>query len=244
MRDPILVTLLKMQPHYRQSSRENATPSSGTSPVASYREVPPPPRDDPDGKIFALEDSPTCPVQTIRNYLSHLNPVCEFLFQRPRSSESKKFNSNDSWCCNSPLGDTSLNNMMKDMSKRAGLQPYLTNHCLRATSVTILSDHDCEVRHIKAVTGHKSDSSIESYNQRPSLEQQERMSSILSDFHSLKENQQPESGILLQHSQVQHLQSGANSTAFIARGGQIFPRPQYNFSNCNVQIHNHYGQSG
>ena len=68
------------------------------------------------------------------------------------------------------------------------------------------------------------------------------MSSILSDFHSLKENQQPESGILVQHSQVQqssasllpesgvlvqhnqfqHLQSSANSTAFIARGGQIF----------------------
>ncbi|CAH3166959.1 unnamed protein product [Porites lobata] len=83
--------------------------------------------DDSDGKIFALEDSPTCPVQTIRNYLSHLNPVCEFLFQRPRNSQSKKFNSNNSynnsWYCNLPLGDTSLNNMMKDMSKRAGIQP-------------------------------------------------------------------------------------------------------------------------
>ena len=31
--DPILVTLLKMLPHYSQSSCENATPSSGTSPV-------------------------------------------------------------------------------------------------------------------------------------------------------------------------------------------------------------------
>ena len=31
MCDPILVTLLKMQPHYSQSSRENATPSSLTS---------------------------------------------------------------------------------------------------------------------------------------------------------------------------------------------------------------------
>ena len=28
---PILVTLLKMQPHYSQSSRENATPSTGIS---------------------------------------------------------------------------------------------------------------------------------------------------------------------------------------------------------------------
>ena len=43
MCDPILVTLLKMRPHYSHSSRENATPSSGTSSLASYEEVPPPP---------------------------------------------------------------------------------------------------------------------------------------------------------------------------------------------------------
>ena len=41
--DPILVTLLKLLPHYSKSSCENATPSSGTSPLASYKEVPPPP---------------------------------------------------------------------------------------------------------------------------------------------------------------------------------------------------------
>ena len=43
MCDPILVPLLKMRPDYSQSSRENATPSSGRSPLASYKEVPPPP---------------------------------------------------------------------------------------------------------------------------------------------------------------------------------------------------------
>ena len=42
MCDPILVTLLKMRPHYSQSSRENVTPSSGTSPLPSYKEVPSP----------------------------------------------------------------------------------------------------------------------------------------------------------------------------------------------------------
>ena len=40
MCDPILVTLLKMRPHYSHSSHENATPSSGASPLASYKEVP------------------------------------------------------------------------------------------------------------------------------------------------------------------------------------------------------------
>ena len=41
MCDPILVKPLKMRPRYSQSRRENATPSSGKSPLASYREVPP-----------------------------------------------------------------------------------------------------------------------------------------------------------------------------------------------------------
>ena len=41
MFDIILVTVFKMRPHYSQSSRENATPSSGTFPLASYKEVPP-----------------------------------------------------------------------------------------------------------------------------------------------------------------------------------------------------------
>ena len=42
MCDPTLITLLTMRPHYRQCSQENATPSCGTSPLASYKEVPPP----------------------------------------------------------------------------------------------------------------------------------------------------------------------------------------------------------
>ena len=46
--DPILVTLLKTRPHYCHSSRENATPSRGTSPIASCKRVPPPP---PPGKL-------------------------------------------------------------------------------------------------------------------------------------------------------------------------------------------------
>ena len=53
MCDHILVTLLKMEPHYSQSNRENATPSSGTSPLASYKEVPP----SPPGHICMLVKS-------------------------------------------------------------------------------------------------------------------------------------------------------------------------------------------
>ena len=41
--NPVLVTLLKMRPHYSHFTRENAAPSSGTSPLASYKEVAPRP---------------------------------------------------------------------------------------------------------------------------------------------------------------------------------------------------------
>ena len=42
MCDPTLVTLLRMRTRHSQSSRENGTSSSGTSPLASYKEVSPP----------------------------------------------------------------------------------------------------------------------------------------------------------------------------------------------------------
>ena len=38
--DPTIVTLLKMRSNYSQSSRENPTSSRGTSPLASYKELP------------------------------------------------------------------------------------------------------------------------------------------------------------------------------------------------------------
>ena len=56
MCDPTLITLLTMRPHFRQSSRENATPSSGTSPLASCKEVPPP------GRIHVVINLPPLPT--------------------------------------------------------------------------------------------------------------------------------------------------------------------------------------
>ena len=56
------------------------------------------------------------------------------------------------------------------------------DNCVWAMSLTVLSDHNVEARHIKAVTGHKSTTSIESYNARTSLQQKENMSNILSRY--------------------------------------------------------------
>ena len=74
--------------------------------------------------------------------------------------------------------------MMKQMSTAA-----LTNHCFQATSVTVLTDCNVEATHIKAVTGHKLNMSIESYSARASFEEKEKMSGILSSF--VHGNRQP-----------------------------------------------------
>ena len=100
--------------------------------------------DEPDGKMFEVPGSPRCLVQTVENYISHLNPGMEFLFKRPRASS--KFNPEEDivWFCNSPLGISYLSSMMRRMSLNAEINPPLSNHCVRATSVTILSDANVE----------------------------------------------------------------------------------------------------
>ena len=227
-------------------------------------------KDESDAKIFALPESAKCPVKTIKNYLSHLNPKLDCLFQRPRE-KARSFNPDEDkvWYCNSPLGVNILDSMLKLMSSRAGIQPHLTNHCLRATSVTVLSDNNCETRHIKSVTGHKSDHSIESYNDRPSLDQQKKMSEALSSFlhgHEAtsvdKENtagrqldlqatsssttaiQASTASVLVQHNQVAVSNNMHENYAHGEQGLHRFP-PQFNFYNCtNVQVHNNFSGSG
>ena len=107
-----------------------------------------------DGKIFAITNSPRCLVKIIKTYLSHLNPNTDRLFQRPKDLTAK-FNPNQAiiWYQQKALGHNTLDNMLRNMSERAGILPYYTNHSLRATTVTILSSNNVETRKIKAVTG-------------------------------------------------------------------------------------------
>ena len=98
----------------------------------------------------------------ISKYLSHLNPESSNLFQKPRSACMSFNPAKDSvWYCSVPLGHNTVENMLRGMTTRAGIQPYLTNHSIRATTVTILSAANYECRHLKAITGHRSEARIE-----------------------------------------------------------------------------------
>jgi len=69
------------------------------------------------------------------------------------------------------------------MSKKAGLSTHFTSRCIRSTSVTIrLKAADPENSRVRSITGHKSDASIESYHERPTIQQQVQSSAVVSNF--------------------------------------------------------------
>ena len=126
-----------------------------------------------------MPGNPRCPVLAVKTYLSKRNEQCQALWQKPKNHKAMKFSSAEDACyCNTPLGKHKLENLLSEMSKKAGLATIYTSHCLRATSVTILKASGLENARVKSVTSHKSDSAVESYHKRPTLEQQVQSSAI------------------------------------------------------------------
>ena len=122
-------------------------------------------------------------IEIIQSYLSHLNPECSSLFQKARNQCEKIDPAvNTNWYAACPVGHNTLKNLFHDMTSRAGIDPPMTNHCIRATSITVLSAANVERCHIKAITGHRSKTSIQSYCDKPTFQQFKVMSNTLSDF--------------------------------------------------------------
>ena len=113
-----------------------------------------------------MPGNPRCPVLAVKTYLSKRNKPCQALWQKPKNHKAMKFSpAEDVWYCNSPLGKHKLENLLSEMSKKAGLATIYTSHCLRATSVTILKASGLENARVKSVTGHLTDS-VENYHKQ------------------------------------------------------------------------------
>ena len=88
------------------------------------------------------------PVKNIKAYLSRLNPEVDALFQRPKDASVRFSPEEDSiWFERKVLGHNTLENVLKNMTQRAGIQPYFRNHSLRATTVPFFLH--CTWRHGK-----------------------------------------------------------------------------------------------
>ena len=138
--------------------------------------------------MFESKGLAHCPVAVVKAYLSHWNPKREALFQKPLSGAKFNPSSDVIWYSTVPLGHNTIGHMMKNMSVWAGINPLFPNHYIRSTTVNTLSSRNMKNRHIKAVTGHKSDGSFESYKDRLTFEFQD-MSSAITEFVHLSKPQ-------------------------------------------------------
>lgn len=83
--------------------------------------------------------NPRCPVSSFLKYLSKLNPMNLYLWQRPKASFKHHACEDDPvWYENAAVGHNSLGEMMTNMSKLARLSRVYTNNCIRGTYVAIL----------------------------------------------------------------------------------------------------------
>jgi len=135
--------------------------------------------------MYSQPGDDMCPVLSLKKYISKLNPKCPCFFQRPREKMSPD---DQTWFENKPLGVKSINSLMKSMSVDAGLSVQYTNHCVRATTATVLAKSGIDSRDVISVTGHKHESSLKSYIKAPTMDQRHTMSEILHDYG--KENQE------------------------------------------------------
>ena len=123
------------------------------------------------------------PVICLKKYLQRRNPNCPALWPNPRNYSTGKFNESDAvWYCNVPLGKNTLDNLLGRMSRKAGLSTHFTSHCTRTIAVTILKAAGLDNSRVRSVTDHKSDASIESYRERPTIQQQVQSTAIVSNF--------------------------------------------------------------
>ena len=72
----------------------------------------------------------------------------------------------------------------------AKLPQIYTNHSVRASAISMLSDANVPDRHIMFISGHSSEQSKAHYSSRPSVSQLESVSDAISNA---LENQQPQS---------------------------------------------------
>ncbi|CAC5407169.1 KCTD1_15 [Mytilus coruscus] len=69
--------------------------------------------------------------------------------------------------------------MMKAISKDAWLTKLYTNHCVHATTINVLAHSGVSDREIMNITGHKCESSLNSYHSDSSDKQKRNYSAIL-----------------------------------------------------------------
>ena len=79
------------------------------------------------------------------------------------------------------VGKNTLDDVMKNISKDASLSMKYTNHCIRSSVVTSLSDVGVPPQDIQIVTGHEKLETIDHYTKKINVSKRIRLSHTLTE---------------------------------------------------------------
>lgn len=112
---------------------------------------------DADGRPHKM-----CPVRSFENYMAHLHPNLDALWQQPKDKIPTGNKNPMLWFDKRPLGHNPIDSFMSDLSNLCGLSQRYTNHCIRVTGATRLGQRFTN-KQVMSVTGHKSMESLAIY---------------------------------------------------------------------------------
>lgn len=141
------------------------------------------------GAIVVQQNHDKCPVQVLEKYLSKLSKDSPYLWQLP----VKFLIDNTTWY-NRKSGVRTIKNFMKTISQKCQLSTMYTNHCVRATTCTLLGEIYSDIN-VQSVSGHKSLSGLSQY--KPINDSQKiSMSQSLSDTLGLTNGNQCQHSVI------------------------------------------------
>ncbi|KAK3096641.1 hypothetical protein FSP39_001973 [Pinctada imbricata] len=88
-------------------------------------------------RMYERQGDPRCPVASFTKYLSHLHPMTDAFWQRPK----RNFVAADYvWYDNTPLGNSTISKIMTRTCQCAGLFENYTNHAIKSSYIPIIEN--------------------------------------------------------------------------------------------------------
>ena len=130
------------------------------------------------------------------------------------------------WYENRCIGVNKLGSMMKDLSRSANLSRVYTNHSVRATAITLWSNAGMSNRHIMAISGHRNEQTLQSYNRQPSSRQLQQCNDVLQRALNPSASVQENPAMIM---------ATENATCSTVSTSKLYARGEkYNLVCCNV----------
>ncbi|CAG5123115.1 unnamed protein product [Candidula unifasciata] len=86
-------------------------------------------------RMYERPGDPRCPLSSFLKYVTHLHPMTDAFWQRPKRSVSQ---SDYVWYDHAPLGSSTLTKIMQRISLQAGLSDNYTNYSIRSACIPLV----------------------------------------------------------------------------------------------------------